>query len=219
MQKFFDELIGKILWGVFILVLLVGGYNFLVRSLIKPPQINSPVTNSIPLPKNPNLLPALSQEKDVMLEAPKKLEKGGILKIYQNIDRNLYPNPLRYNPSEIIKTDGIELISLAKDKHLFQEASGYFIVEENSHYNFSLNTPPTWKEKRLKIDKLNIKIDGFILEFPRGGEIYLEKGWHKISLFSQLDLEGEYISISWQEKDKPIKPVRVWREPAYSSKP
>ena len=108
-------------------------------------------------------------------------------------------------------------MSLAKDSNLFQEASGYFLVNRNGNYNFILNIPETWNQENLKIHKLSIKIDGYILESPIGGGIYLEKGWHKIALFSQLEIAGEYPSLSWQESGQPIKPVRVWREITESS--
>ncbi len=210
MPKFFDELLSKIFWTMLGFFLLVGGYNYLVSHLIKPPKLNSNQTNYPSI--NSNVLPAIAQQQEPIIQAPKKLEKGGILKIYQNIDRNIYPNPLQYTPDKIIKTDGLELMSLAKGSHLFQEASGYFLVNRNGHYNFILNIPETWKAGTLKIHELSIKIDGFILKLPTGGEIYLEKGWHKIALFSQQDLAGEYPSLSWQESGQPVKPVQVWRE-------
>ena len=210
MQKFFDELISKLLWTMLGFGLLVAGYNYLVTNLIKPPKLNS--NQAQLLPNNQNVIPAIAQQQEPIIQAPKKLEKGGILKIYQNLDRNIYPNPLQYTPDKIIKTDGLELMSLAKDSHLFQEASGYFLVNRNGHYNFILNIPETWKAENLKIHELSIKIDGFILKSPTGGEIYLEKGWHKISLFAQQEIAGEYPSLSWQESGQPVKPVQVWRE-------
>ncbi len=215
MQKFFDELISKILWTILGLLMILGGYNYLVSNLIKPPQLNS--NQAQHNPTNQNVIPAIPQLQEPILQAPKKLEKGGILKIYQNIDRNIYPNPLQYTPDKIIKTDGLELMSLAKDSNLFQEASGYFSVNRNGNYNFILNIPETWDKENLKIHKLSIKIDGYILESPIGGGIYLEKGWHKIALFSQLEIAGEYPSLSWQESGQPIKPVQVWREMAENS--
>ena len=210
MQKFFDELISKILWTMLGFGLLLAGYNYIVSNLIKPPKLNS--TQPQFQPTNQNVIPAIAQQQQPIIQAPKKLEKGGILKIYQNIDRNIYPNPLQYTPDKIIKTDGLELMSLAKDSNLFQEASGYFLVNRNGHYNFILNIPETWQGETLKIHELSIKIDGFILESPTGGEIYLEKGWHKIALFSQQEIAGEYPSLSWQESGQPVKPVQVWRE-------
>ena len=135
MQKFFDELISKILWTMLGLCILVAGYNYLVSNLIKPPKLNSNQTNYPSI--NSNVLPALAQQQEPIIQASKKLEKGGILKIYENIDRNIYPNPLQYSPDKIIKTDGLELMSLAKDSHLFQEASGYFLVKRNGNPHFS----------------------------------------------------------------------------------
>ncbi len=135
MQKLFDELISKILWTMLGLCILVAGYNYLVSNLIKPPKLNSNQTNYPSI--NSNVLPALAQQQEPIIQASKKLEKGGILKIYENIDRNIYPNPLQYSPDKIIKTDGLELMSLAKDSHLFQEASGYFLVKRNGNPHFS----------------------------------------------------------------------------------
>ncbi len=210
MQKFFDELISKVLWTMLGFGLLVAGYNYLVTNLIKPPKLNSNLPQF--QPTNQNVIPAIAQQTEPILQAPKKFEKGGILKIYHNKDRNIYPNPLRYTPDKVIETDGLELTSLEKDSDFFQEVSGYFRVNRNGNYNFILNTPETWDKESLKIHELSIKIDGYILESPTGGEIYLEKGWHKIALFSQQKIAGEYPSLSWQESGQPVKPVRVWRE-------
>ena len=221
MQKFLDELISKVLWMMLGFILLLAGYNYLVSNLIKPPKLASN-SNQSPNkhPSNyPNhaarALPTSNPEPEPILKVPRKLEKGGILKIYQNIDRNIYPNPLRYTPNQVIETDGLELTSLEKDSHFFQEVSGYFKVAQDGDYNFILNTPKTWDKENLEINKLSIKIDGYILELPTGGKIYLEKGWHKIAIFSQQEIAGEYPSLSWQEVGQvvqAVKPVQVWRE-------
>lgn len=210
MQKFLDELISKVLWMMLGFIVLLAGYNYLVNNLIKPPKLTSNSTNYQNTPSN--VIPAVPPQPEPILQATQKFEKGGILKIYHNKDRNIYPNPLRYTPDKVIETDGLELTSIKKDSYFFQEVSGYFKVDKHGNYNFILNTPETWDKESLKINELSIKIDGYILELPTGGEIYLEKGWHKIAIFSQQEIAGEYPSLSWQEVGQAIKPVRVWRE-------
>ncbi len=203
-MQFLNQLTSKILWALLIVALLVGGYIFLVKSLVKPPQIAStpqptnpnptptPTPNTNPNDFNPSLvdnssattstndpvykedlLPAIAQAEDVVIEVPQKLEKGGILKLYINNDGNKYPDPILYSPDKILKTEGLSLIGNDR-KEVFQEVSGYFLVPEDGNYNFTLDFPSNWywaKDTR----NLRAKIDGVMLPTVRGGRVSLTR--------------------------------------------
>ena len=225
-MQFINQLTNKIFWGFLILALLVGGYVFLVRNLVKPPQISGTDTpldqksqNSLTNSNNADsdhILPAIAQPEDVVLEVPKKLERGGILKVYINNDGNQYPDPLEYSPSKVLKTEGLALISNQPRTNQFQEASGFFLVNKSGNYNFLVNIPSTWRRNNLKSAYLRLKIDGFALASPSGGKVYLEKGWHKISFFTSYAIKGEYPTVSWGAEGETAKPLAVWRDVADS---
>ena len=207
MNRIFDKILDKLLGLVLIFFLVLIGYRFVLGL----------ANNS--LPTNSNQTPSTNSTSSKALPAttPKplgKLELGGIIKVYQNVDNNLYPNPANYSPIEVIKTDNLTLTNLDKNSSLFQEASGYFLVKQLGYYRFSLNLPPALKRENLDLDKISVKVDKFILESATGGDIYLDKGWHKISIFSQdkQDLGKEIISMDWGKSNQSLKPLEIWRE-------
>ena len=231
-MQIFNQLFGKIIWFFLVIILLVGGYIYLVRNLVKPPQItnnqpiptNTPtsnVTNSDPTVINSttvtddnqlegDILPAIAQPDGVVIEAPERLEPGGILKVYTNTDNAEYPDPLNYSPTKVIKTDGLEMVNVEEESNKFQEAEGYFLVSETGEYSFVINPPESYKD--AEIGSLNAKVDGMILSSPEGGEIYLEEGYHKISLLNNYEVQGDYPSVSWAATGEKVKPLKVFRE-------
>lgn len=246
-MQFVNGLFSKILWGLLVVVLLAGGYIFLVRNLVKPPQIATtptqpnPTSPPTPIPSNSSssqvdtddfnptlvdgtdsdsnsstdvedMLPALAQAEDVVLEMPQKLEPGGILKYYLNTDDARYPDSIKYSPVEVYKTEGLELVSVERNSNNFQEVEGYFRVKETGYYNFLVNVPQKWKGHDLDSREVKLKIDGFVLPSTLGGKVYLEKGWHKIAFFLNLTVDGDYPTITWAEEGEVAKPLKVWRE-------
>lgn len=242
-MQFVNGLFSKILWALLIVVLLAGGYIFLVRNLVKPPQIaTTPTqpnpTSPPPTPSNSNsspdgniddfnptlvertddvdptedMLPALAQDEDVVLEMPEKLEPGGILKYYLNTDDAPHPDPVKYSPIEVYQTEGLELVSIKRNSQNFQEVSGYFRVEETDYYNFIVNLPQDWQRNNLDSEEIRLKIDGFKLPSHLGGKVYLEKGWHKINFFLDHLVDSDYPTITWAKEGEVAKPLKVWRE-------
>ncbi|MDJ0633718.1 MAG: hypothetical protein QNJ34_11075 [Xenococcaceae cyanobacterium MO_188.B29] len=211
MNRIFDKILDKLFGLAFIFFLICIGYKLILglanNSL--PTNSQQTITNNSTFPKalpnnNPNHL----------AKTPRKLEPGSIIKIYKNIDNNLYPNPANYSPIEAIKTNNLTLTNLDENSPLFQEASGYFLVKNLGYYRFILNLPLAWSDKSLALNLLSVKIDDSILESANGGDIYLDKGWHKISIFSQYkqDLGAEIISINWGKTNQSLKPLKIWRE-------
>ena len=187
------------------------GYRFvlgLANNSLPTNSNQTPSTNSTSPKSLPNTNP------NPLAKTPRELEPGSIIKIYKNIDNNLYPNPANYSPIEAIKTDNLTLTNLDENSPLFQEASGYFLVKNLGYYRFILNLPLAWNRENLDLDKISVKVDKFILESATGGDIYLDKGWHKISIFSQYkqDLGEEIISMDWGKSNQSLKPLEIWRE-------
>ena len=244
-MQFVNGLFSKILWGLLILVLLAGGYIFLVRNLVKPPQIATTPTqpnstlppptpsNSNPSPQvtgnnvddfNPTLvdetnaidpeedmLPALAQAEDVVLEMPEKLEPGGVLKVFLDPEKTKNHSSFTSSPIQVYNTGGLEFVYL-EDIRKFQEVEGYFQVKETGYYNFLVNIPEDWNKTKLGVSNLRILIDGFTLDSSLGGKVYLEKGWHKIGFFNAwVDIE-EHPVVVWASAGEAAKPLKVWRE-------
>ena len=245
-MQFVNNLFSKVLWALLVVVLLASGYIFLVRNLVKPPQITNTPTQPDPDPNpqttptnsnsstlnnpddfNPDLvggtdviddvelsdgmMPALAQAEDVVLEMPEKLEPGGILKYYLNTTREKYPDPVKYSPIKVYKTEGLELISIEPNSYNFQEVFGYFLVDESANYNFIVNIPTSWNRK-INNGDLHLKIDGFRLPNYMGGKVYLEKGWHKIDYYLYFVIKSSYPTIAWGKEGEVAKPLKVWRE-------
>ncbi len=145
-----------------------------------------------------------------MIEAPERLEPGGILKVYTNTDDAKYPDSLNYSPSKEIETDGLEMVNVEQKSKKFQEAEGYFLVPETGKYNFVVELPENYKD--VEIGALNVKVDGMVLSSPIGGEIYLEEGYHKISLLNSYPVVGDYPDINWAATGEEVKPLKVFRE-------
>ncbi|MDJ0592989.1 MAG: hypothetical protein QNJ72_23880 [Pleurocapsa sp. MO_226.B13] len=230
-MQIFNQLLGKIIWAVIVMILLIGGYIYLVKNLVKPPQIvnNQPIPTTPPTPNTNNsnptvvqsvpdnnadlsgdILPAIAQPDGVIIEAPERLEPGGILKVYTNNNGAEYPDPLNYSPSKVIKTNGLSMVNVEKESRKFQEASGYFLVPETGDYNFVVELPESYKD--VEIGSLNVKVDGIVLSSPDGGEIYLEQGYHQISLLNSYSVKGDYPTINWAATGEEVKPLKVFRE-------
>lgn len=140
------------------------------------------------------------------LKVPSKLEKGGVLKVYENNDGNDDPDPIMYSPSKVVKTQGLSLINLPRDQ--FQEVNGYFLVEESGTYNFTVG-PGT--DSYLNLSNLRTRIDGVILPNVKGGRIALERGWQHVSFFANAQ-RIQAASITWAREAEPLKPLQIWRE-------
>lgn len=151
--------------------------------------------------------PALALPNQPTLQVPKKLEKGGILKIYYNNDNNPSPDPLVYSASKTIKTHGLSLFPLDTDH--FQEVSGYFLVKKTGTYNFAISLPANY----FNFDLVNIrlKIDGTALPTVKGGRTALDEGWHEVSLFA-YKADGNYVHVSWGQEGQDLQIMEVWRE-------
>ena len=231
-MQIFNQLFGKIIWFFLVIILLVGGYIYLVRNLVKPPQItnNQPIPTNTPTPNVTNsdstvinsttvaddnqlegdILSAIAQPDGVVIEAPERLEPGGILKVYTNTDNAEYPDPLNYSPTKVIKTDGLEMTNINGSSSKFQSAEGYFLVPETGEYDFVVKLPKDYKD--VEVESLRTKIDGVVLPDSIGGKIYLEEGYHKISLFNNYPVIGNYPSINWAATGEKVKPLKVFRE-------
>ena len=236
-MQIFNQFFSKIIWAIVVVVLLVGGYIYLVRNLVKPPQIanNQPIPTTPPTPntaQNPtnstptvvqsstisdnntdlegDILPAIAQPDGVVIEAPERLEPGGVLKVYTNTNDAEYPDPLNYSPSRVINTNGLEMANLEEKENKFQEVEGYFLVPETGEYDFVVKLPKNYKD--VEVESLRTKIDGIVLPDSLGGKIYLEEGYHKISLFNGYPVIGNYPSINWAATGEELKPLKVFRE-------
>ena len=230
-MQIFNDLLSKIFFTLIILALLVGGYIFLVRTLVKPPQItnnNQPLPATTPTPtSNPtivqsssipdngadlsgDILPAIAQPDGIVIEAPKRLEPGGILKVYVNTNNAEYPDPLNYSPSKIIETNGLEMVNLKQESNKFQQAEGYFLAPGTGEYSFVVELPEDYRD--VELAALRVQIDGIVLSSPLGGQIYLESGYHKIALLNNYSVQGDYPSITWAAQGDEVKPLKVFRE-------
>ena len=240
-----SQITSKIFWAILVVALLAGGYIFVVKTLVKPPQLvnnnTQPVLPKIPKKPKPqtrenngsqpanqsanpgnnadnnnannannnNAQPAIAQPEGVIIQAPKQLEKGGLLKIYVNTDRVQNPDPLNSSPIKIIKTDGLELISLDSLDN-FQQAEGFFLVPKPQSYNFVVSLPENYRY--VKSNEVRIKIDGIALSSALGGKAFLEKGYHKITLFNNHETTDGYPTINWAAEGEEVKPLNVFRE-------
>lgn len=171
-----------------------------------PTPTNTSETATSP---NPAAMPALALPTQVVLNAPKKLEKGAILSIYDNVDNNSSPDPINYSPTSRKKTAGLSLIYVENG---FQEVSGYFLAEKTGTYAFVLSFPHNYS---LDTNNLRLRIDGQPLSNVKGGNLILEKGWHQVDLFLYAPnnaLVPGQIQVKWGLEGSNLKPLQVWRE-------
>lgn len=163
-------------------------------------------TNSSATNNTESSMPALALPDQVALKVPQKLEKGGILRIYDNNDGNENPDPVMYSPSKIVKTQGLSFIHPTRGQ--FQEVSGYFLVKEDGNYNFTV-TPQL--DAYLRLSQLRTRINGATLPNVKGGRVALERGWHHISLFAYLR-NPDSVGMTWGREGEALMPLTVWRE-------
>lgn len=166
--------------------------------------------NTVAPQANSQVLPALALPEQVALQVPKKLEMGGILKIYYNNDNNSKPDPILYSPLRVLKTPGLNLIPTNEDK--FSEASGYFLVDKYGIYNFATILPTN---NYMDLDDIRVKIDGTLLPNVKGGRLELERGWHYVTLFMKTGrYDPKLVRVSVGREGETLKPLQVWREAA-----
>ena len=151
-------------------------------------------------------MPALALPDEVALKVPQKLEKGGVLKIYDNNDGNDSPDPVMYSPTKVVQTKGMSVIEL--DRGQFQEVSGYFLVKDTGNYNFTVGPDLV---PYLRLSNLRTRIDGSTLPNVKGGRVALEEGWHQVSLFVNTQ-NVTALSLTWGLEGETLKPLIVWRE-------
>lgn len=156
-------------------------------------------------------IPAIAQANDVVLVAPKKLEKGGKLRIFPATDTD-NPDPLLSSPSRQINVPGLSLVQVDKDE--FQEASGYFLVPSTGSYNFAVNLPKNFPPYTKSV--VLVRVDGTALPDYKGGRLDLEKGWHEVRLFMNKQnyafLNPNEVSLLWSREGDTLFPLSVWRE-------
>lgn len=167
-------------------------------------DVSSSTTSTTDTESSP--MPALALPDEVALKVPQKLEKGGVLKIYDNNDGNENPDPVMYSPTKVVQTKGMSVIEL--DRGQFQEVSGYFLVKDTGTYNFTVGPSLV---PYLRLSDLRTRIDGSTLPNVKGGRVALEEGWHQVSLFVNTS-NVTALSLSWGREGETLKPLAVWRE-------
>lgn len=157
-----------------------------------------------------DLIPAIAQAEDVVIEVPQKIEKGGVLRIYNNNDNSDYPDTIRYSPIDIQNTNGLYFAG-NDDRQKFQEVSGFIRVSESGEYNFNVEYPKNWHY--INTGKLRLEVSQLPFPAVSGGRIKLEEGLHSISLFGWLHrTTGKDVRVSWGPVGKPLEPVEIYRE-------
>lgn len=172
-----------------------------------PTSTPTPATNP-----NTSALPALEQPDKVTLVAPRKLTKGAVLRIFENVDNSQRPDPINYSPSSSKEVAGLTLTSVSQSQ--FQEVSGYFLAERTANYAFVITFPDN---ANLDSNYLRLRIDGQPLSNVKGGTVNLEKGWHKVDLFYFEPYSGSVanqIQVKWGLEGTDLKRLQVWREAA-----
>jgi hypothetical protein len=158
---------------------------------------------------NPQIQPALALPNQVAMNVPRRLRRGAVLSIYENVDNNIQPDPINYSPSVRKNVAGLTLINLNQSQ--FQEVSGYFLVEKTGDYSFVISFPDTY----VSLNSLRLRIDGQPLDNLKGGNISLERGWHKIDLFYMegYNSVANQIQVKWGRVGSNLKRLQTWREP------
>lgn len=172
----------------------------------------SPDPNQSPILPAASPIPAIAQADDVVLEAPKKLEKGAKLKIFLNNTDASNPDPLLSSPSRQVDVPGLTLVRV--DRNEFEEVSGYFLVPETGTYNFAVDLPKNFPTNSSKTIVMT-RIDGTALPNSQGGRLDLEKGWHEIRVFFNGEtyyVDPNEIKVSWSREGDTLFPMAVWRE-------
>ncbi len=154
------------------------GVNEPAPTLVPDSENSSTVSNVTSTDIELSPMPALALPDQVALKVPEKLEKGGLLKIYDNNDGNENPDPIMYSPTKVVKTQGISAIELNRGQ--FQEVSGYFLVKDTGNYNFTVGPDLV---PYLRLSNIRTRIDGATLPNVKGGRVSLESGWHQVSLY------------------------------------
>ena len=157
-----------------------------------------------------DMIPAITQAEDVVVEVPDKIEKGGVLKIYTNHDNSDYPDTVRYSPTDIQETSGLTFAG-NNDRKKFQEVSGFIVVPESGEYNFNVEYPSDWHN--TKLSSLRLEVGQLTFPQPTGGRIKLEEGIHPISLFMWATrTTGKDVRVSWGQVGEPLEPIEIYRE-------
>jgi hypothetical protein len=172
-----------------------------------PESTPTPATNS-----NTSALPALEQPDKVTLVAPRKLTKGAVLRIFENVDNSNRPDPINYSPTSTKNVAGLSLVSVNQSQ--FQEVSGYLLAERTANYAFVITFPDN---ANLDANYLRLRIDGQPLANVKGGTVNLEKGWHQVSLFyfePYNNNVANQIQVKWGLEGTDLKRLQVWREAA-----
>jgi hypothetical protein len=219
MSGFFSSIASKGLGLIFGLVLLVGVFILIVKIFLPPPApLSLAPAGTVPAtPSNPasnglvgNSQPAIALPDQVTIKAPKNLEKGAISKIYINNDNNQAPEPDLYSPSRVIKTSGLTLHKL--DRQRFEQISGYIIAPKTGLYSFTIANAARYNPAFLQL-----KIDGNTLPTVSGGQVDLEQGVHQIEFFAYLGddtymVKPDSIQVTWGRAGETLKPLQVMRE-------
>ena len=212
-MQFLNQLTSKILWALLIVALLVGGYVFLVKSLVKPPQIASTPqpTNPNPTPTptpntNPNdFNPSLVDNSD-----PNTSNSSGAVYEEDLLPAIAQAEDVVISVPQKLEKGGILKMFINNDGNKYPDPILYSpskvlkteglspvgndkkeVFQEVSGYflvpengNYNFTLDfPSNWYWAKDTRNLRAKIDGVMLPTTRGGRVSLEKGWHKINLF------------------------------------
>lgn len=241
-MQFLNQLTSKILWAILIVALLVGGYVFLVRTLVKPPQIAS--TNT-PQPINPNPTPTPNTNPNdfnpSLVDNSSATESNSNDPVYEE---DLLPaiaqaEDVVISVPQKLERGGILKMYINNDGNKYPDPILYSpskilktdglsplgndnkeVFQEVSGYflvpeDGSYNFTIDFPSNWYIKETRHIraKIDGVLLPTVRGGRLSLEKGWHKINLFLYAyNIDGNLLKVSWGQMGEESKPIKVWRE-------
>lgn len=182
------------------------------------PTANTPSPSLAPNSNNPSPetnassspMPALALPDQVAMVVPKKVKPGAVLSIYEDVDNNERPDPIRYSPSFRKDVAGLSLINTSRTE--FEEVSGYFLVPQTGNYSFVIPIPENYY---VNLASLRLRIDGQPLPNVKGGTVTLERGWHKVDLFFFAygsNLVASQIQVKWGLEGSDLKLLQAWKE-------
>lgn len=174
-----------------------------------------PNNNNSPTPEtnaSSSPMPALALPDQVAMVVPKKVKPGAVLSIYEDVDNNERPDPIRYSPSFKKEVPGLSLINTSRTE--FEEVSGYFSVPQTGNYSFVIPIPENYY---VNLANLRLRIDGQPLPNVKGGNVTLERGWHKVDLFFfsyGSNITASQIQVKWGLEGNDLRLLQAWKEAA-----
>lgn len=179
---------------------------------LKPDTAPLQSTSTTSVSTSSSALPALELSNKVALTVPLKMERGAKRFTFKNVDDNSRPDPDNYSPIDTKPVAGLSLTSLKQSE--FQQVEGYILVEKTGNYAFVVSFPDNLY---LDFTNLRLRIDGQPLSNVKGGNVTLEKGWHKVDLFyweanNSTGGGANQIEIKWGLEGSNLKRMQTWRE-------